>query len=243
MVERSWRGPSDRKRPTGQLIFNAVFAITNRTARLSHADKSIAVESERRASVRQRQLRRRSGLSQGLRGSRAQLCLCHTPGVEPNNDGLWRRREVLSAVGTPLPETSENPPTTLILLTDRGGVCNGIQTGTWGKNITEMAIYLFSERHSSPPASPGTYHLRTTDPMTGVAYFVKQDEQCRLAPGLSNSVPADSGSVVLESINPRSGGSAKGSFDIILQSGDRVTGTFDSAYCAPPSSSRTRTCG
>jgi len=151
---------------------------------------------------------------------------------------------VVESVFTPLPETEDNPAFTLIVLSDRPGICNGIRSGTWGKNTTSFGIYLISGRPSVSPASPGTYHLVTDQPNSGVAYFLKQDDQCRAAPGLSdNSVPATSGSVVLESIDASPGKRARGSYDIILRSGEHVTGTFDAAYCQPRSSSVSTTCG
>jgi hypothetical protein len=151
---------------------------------------------------------------------------------------------VVESVFMAVPESREDDAFTLILLSDRPGTCNGIRTGTWGKNTTSFGIYLFSGRPSVSPASPGTYHLLTDEPNTGVAYFLKQDDQCRAAAGLSdNSVPANSGSVVLQSIDASPGRYARGSYDIILRSGERVTGTFDAAYCPPPTSHRSITCG
>src|SRR6266849_10155580 len=102
----------------------------------------------------------------------------------------------------------------------------GERTPRPSASIFPVAAPAFPRR----PQAPITW-----SPMSrtvGVAYFLKQDDQCRAAPGLSdNSVPATSGSVVLESIDASPGKRARGSYDIILRSGEHITGTFDAAYC------------
>ncbi len=74
---------------------------------------------------------------------------------------------VVESVFTPLPESEDDPASTLIALSDRPGICNGIRSGTWGKNTTSFGIYLSSGRPSVSPASPGTYHLVTDEPNSG----------------------------------------------------------------------------
>ena len=158
-----------------------------------------------------------------------------TSGGSVNGSVAGYPLHVVETVFLTLPESEEGPAFALIWFADRHGLCTGLQTGAWGKNTTSLAIYLMP----SPP-SPGTYSVAADQPRHAGAYFFKQDDRCNLAPGLSNSVPATSGSVALDSI--QLSGRAKGTFDMNM-SGDRLTGTFDAVYCEPPSSHRTITCG
>jgi len=161
-----------------------------------------------------------------------------TSGGSVNGSVAGYSLHVVETVFLTLPESEENPAFTLIAFADRHGLCTGIQTGAWGKNTTSLWIDL----EPSPP-SPGTYSvavgLPADQPRHAMAGFVKQDDRCNLAPGLSNSVPGTSGSVTLDSI--QLSGRAKGTFDMNM-SGDQLTGTFDAAYCEYPSSPRMTTC-
>lgn len=161
-----------------------------------------------------------------------------TSGGSVNGSVAGYSLHVVESVFSTVPESDESPAFAIIVFADRHGLCQGLQTGTWGKNTTTLGIYLMPT-----PPSPGTYNVASAEPPRGLAYFVKQDDRCNLAPGLSNSVPATSGSVVLDSIQQSAGGRARGTFDIHMSSGDRLTGTFDAAYCAPPSAPRMISCG
>jgi len=159
-----------------------------------------------------------------------------TSGGSVNGSVAGYSLHVVETVFFTVPESEENPAFALIWFADRHDLCTGLQTGAWGKNTTSLAIYLMPT-----PPSPGTYSVAADQPRHAVAYFFKQDDRCNLAPGLSNSVPATSGSVALDSIQLFAGGHAKGSFDMNM-SGDQLTGTFDAVYCEFPSSPRMITC-
>src|SRR5215469_3014507 len=129
-------------------------------------------------------------------------------------------------------QSLEHPAYTVIMLSDRNGLCNGSQGDNFGKNLTFLGIDLFALGwHVASPVQLGAYNLNTQDPVTGSAQFWKQDDQCQPAPELSNLGLSATGSLVLESIRAEPGGSVKGTFNITMRSGDRITGAFDAAYC------------
>ncbi len=138
---------------------------------------------------------------------------------------------VVESAFTTTGQSLEHPAYTVIMFSDRRGLCNGSQTEHFGMNLTYLHVDLFTRGWVAAPVPQGTHNLNTEDSITGSAQFSKRDDRCQFAPG-TNPVSSTDGSVVVESIRAEPGGSVRGSFDITMRSGDRITGEFDAPYCA-----------
>ena len=120
----------------------------------------------------------------------------------------------------------------LIEISDDAVLCDQLGEGQigGGQHRLEIVVYTIgANKQSQAPAAPGPYTLNVQDPgglFAAVAYLTT-DPACGQI--ISQSGKATSGTVTLTSI---ANGIYAGTFDIKLDTGDRLTGSFSPSACA-----------
>jgi hypothetical protein len=119
-----------------------------------------------------------------------------------------------------------------IFLADRAGLCEAASRYWLRKSLHTVRIDLYEStgQGDRAPAGPGTYTVVAIGgPISARRAYVEArttDESCALV--ASQSAKATSGTVTLTGV---SNGSYAGTFDVTLESGDRLTGSFDAPDC------------
>jgi len=142
---------------------------------------------------------------------------------------------IQDAISSPLTYTTPGGRTineALIALSTTGNACDGVSANTVQPNEQDIFIELtdFNGTAFGTPTAPGTYTIYTgngTEP-PNTAFF-----RALVVDGTCTDVPAkaaagSTGTVTLAAIT---GNVFAGSFDVMLDSGDHVTGTFDPEAC------------
>ena len=122
-----------------------------------------------------------------------------------------------------------------VVITSWSGVCSDISQNPpqQMKNSSYFIIVLgvFTGTTISAPSAAGTYTVfaGTGTPPTNLALvlFNQTDAQCNTVQ--ATTAEAASGTVTLSGLN---GSSYSGSFDVTMNSGDHVTGSFNATGCA-----------
>ena len=119
-----------------------------------------------------------------------------------------------------------------IVLADRAGLCEAASRYWLRKSLHAVRIDLYQSTAEGDraPSAPGTYNVVTIGgPVYARRAYVEArttDENC--AAVASQSAKATSGTVTL---TKASNGSYAGTFDVTLESGDRLTGSFEAPDC------------
>jgi hypothetical protein len=120
----------------------------------------------------------------------------------------------------------------MIAMSDRSAFCDVVTRSVEPRSSHYFTIGVVDVVGTTftPAAGPGTYTVvdpNTSDPppKSAFASFVTVDATCTDP----NGPDGMSGTVVLTKVN---GGEYSGTFDIVFQGGDHVSGSFDSASCA-----------
>jgi hypothetical protein len=119
-----------------------------------------------------------------------------------------------------------------IVLADRAGLCAAASQYWFRKNLHMVRIDLYEStaQGDRAPSGPGTYTVVSIGgPISARRAYVDArttDENCAVV--ASQSAKATSGTVTLSRVST---GSYAGILDITLESGDRLTGSFDAPDC------------
>jgi hypothetical protein len=130
--------------------------------------------------------------------------------------------------------------TATILMANAADLCGDAMTNTSHPNEKGVGIILFDVNGTTTntPTAPGTYTIAQggTPPAKAAAFQVSSsDATCKDV--ATESVAAVTGTVTLTAV---SGNKFTGSFDVVLDGGDHLTGAFTPSECpalATPSSS------
>lgn len=136
--------------------------------------------------------------------------------------------------------------TATILMANAGDLCGDAMTNTSHPNEKGIGIILFDVNGTTTntPTAPGTYTIAQggTPPAKAAAVQVSSsDATCKDVE--ADNVSATSGTVTLTAV---SGNKFTGNFDVVLASGDHLTGSFTPSECpvlaTMPSSTQPETC-
>jgi hypothetical protein len=116
-----------------------------------------------------------------------------------------------------------------IMMSTVAGICDAARSNAIRASSKLIVISLAnaSGNRATAPTSAGTYEISST--MMGAfagLIVVANDSACN--PVVASSAEATSGSVTLVSVD---GNVFSGNFDVVLDSGDHVTGTFEPGAC------------
>jgi len=137
--------------------------------------------------------------------------------------------DATSANGTIAQSTT--PPSNLnagiIGISSVGAICSKVTAGQAPKSSQFLLLVVvdFNGAQSSAPTAPGTYTVSPTATKRAGAQYIQLDANCQNTVG---NVFATSGTVTLTSVN---NGSYAGTFDLTLNSGDHITGSFSASNC------------
>ena len=124
-----------------------------------------------------------------------------------------------------------------IQISDTPASCSSLQQGApamcAGVLTIELTDFDPATRTSTVPAQPGTYTVIGVffgvdiPPKPATATFVRPDANCP-PDGMSPATFAESGTITLTRID---GGSFSGTYDMLMKSGEHVTGSFSTLSC------------
>jgi hypothetical protein len=118
-----------------------------------------------------------------------------------------------------------------ILVSSASGICSTLTSGKQPKSWQYLALGAAEQQGSTigPPRSPGAFTIitgPTTETRIAVAQFHETDASCTDL-GAAGDASAVSGTVTLTTV----GLSYAGSFDLMLDTGERVSGLFKAPGC------------
>lgn len=118
-----------------------------------------------------------------------------------------------------------------ILISSAPGICSTLASGKQPKSWQYLALGAAEQQGSTigPPRSPGAFTIitgPTTETRIAVAQFHETDASCTDL-GAAGDASAVSGTVTLTTV----GLSYAGSFDLMLDTGERVSGLFKAPGC------------
>jgi hypothetical protein len=115
----------------------------------------------------------------------------------------------------------------VVVISNTGGLCANASVGKQASNSQFFVITLFDRigTQTAIPTAPGTYSVTSTTKSASASYL-ETDATCRSIAGFS--ALATSGTVTLTSVTSNG---LVGTFDLTLNSGDRVTGSFNAPNC------------
>lgn len=108
------------------------------------------------------------------------------------------------------------------MISNAAGLCTSLTQGRAPHEATMLVISVSKEGASSIAA--GTYAISRSGPVVADVGFVVQDASCNDV----TSIDAVSGSVTIDHVASTS---IDGSFDVTMQSGDHLTGSFSAPTC------------
>jgi hypothetical protein len=108
------------------------------------------------------------------------------------------------------------------MISNAADLCSLLTQGRAPHEATMLVISVSKEGASS--IAPGTYAISPSGPVVANVGFVVQDASCHDA----TSIGAVSGSVTIGQVTSTS---IDGSFDVTMQSGDHLTGSFSAPTC------------
>jgi len=116
-----------------------------------------------------------------------------------------------------------------VMLGNDGDLCSNASNDTQIKGYTGVSLTMFEATATSidPAGSPGDYTIGGTTGNVASWNAVVTDQMCQDV--LASEATGTGGTVTLTKI---AGNAFSGSFDVTLDSGDHVTGTFAPAACA-----------
>jgi hypothetical protein len=121
----------------------------------------------------------------------------------------------------------------MVGLTSNSGMCNTITAGQTPKNSQYFVIVMGTVQNGAvqPPSGPGTYMVQSVGMMsaTNIATVTFDSLDATCTSVSAKAAEGVSGTVTLTSVN---NGAYSGSFDIMLNSSDHVTGSFTASACA-----------
>ena len=136
----------------------------------------------------------------------------------------------------------------VIVVANNTGLCHDVAANQTPKNLAGLLLTVgdvnTSTGASTAPTAPGVFTISSSSaqPKSAFVAFEVTDASCKDI-SAQDAVGA-SGTVTLTSV---SGGAYAGSFDVVMDSGDHVTGSFSATNCASigalfGSSTSTATC-
>jgi hypothetical protein len=115
-----------------------------------------------------------------------------------------------------------------IILADMSGLCADLSADQQPKNIKGAGIVVANASATmlSAPTAPGTFVVAATTGGTAIWNAFVDDANCQNV--TADSAMGTSGTVTITSINNNA---ISGHFDVVLDSGDHVTGSFSPEAC------------
>jgi hypothetical protein len=127
-------------------------------------------------------------------------------------------------------DTNGNPFSEVaVIMATSKNLCTTLGANQQPKNIkaVQIAVADFSGTSLSAPTTPGTFTItQTAMPMIGAWSAIVTDASCMDVP--ASDAKGTSGTITLTSI---SNGAYDGHYDVVLDSGDHVTGSFNPEPC------------
>jgi hypothetical protein len=114
-----------------------------------------------------------------------------------------------------------------VMLGNDGDLCSNAADDSQIKSYIGVTLTMFSADTITPAGSPGDYTIGATTGNSASWNAVVTDSMCQDVQ--VREAIAIAGTVTLAKIE---GNAFSGSFDVTLDSGDHITGTFDPAACA-----------
>jgi hypothetical protein len=180
----------------------------------------------------------------------AALALAACGGGAPTNNGTIHGRTFtpVEVIATAVPGQNLGDSQVQIFVSDTAGVCADLQQNEQPKNIAYLLLsaadYDSGSNLLSAPTVPGTYvitpHVNPgLSAKVAVGSYVHEDASCQAI--LTDGAVVVSGSIVFTSIDNGTG-TYQGTYDVTLNSNDRVTGTFAGSSCIASATAGTITC-
>jgi len=137
-----------------------------------------------------------------------------------------RPADAISGSGSYRISSTQSINVAVVVLSSASGLCGNASAGRQPKN-SQFFVITLSDRtgpQTAIPTAPGTYTVNSTTKFAGVGYL-ETDATCQTPMALQAT--ANSGTVVLTSVT----NGLSGSFDVTLDTGDHVTGSFNAPNC------------
>lgn len=116
----------------------------------------------------------------------------------------------------------------VVLMSSSSGLCSSARASRQPRNSEFLTVVLSDRDTNTAPTAPGTYAIwagGAQPTKLAIAQFFLTDANCQQI----ETTTATSGAITLTSVS--SGGNLTGNFDLIFDSGDRVTGSFSATNC------------
>jgi hypothetical protein len=118
-----------------------------------------------------------------------------------------------------------------VVISSAPGICATVGAGKQPRNWQTLVLGVAQQQNGTigPPTSPGAFTIITGlsfDPQIAVAYFRATDANCADLGATADAV-AISGTVALTSVST----TYTGSFDLTLDTGEHITGSFRAPGC------------
>lgn len=175
------------------------------------------------------------------------LCACGGGGRKIADDGTVRGRAFKPADSAAIVSaTSASVAVLNLFITDAPSLCDDLTQNKTPKNAAALVISAanFDSKTGalSAPAAPGTYTIASvvnvaSDAKIANLGYVHEDETCQAIS--TDTATAVSGSITFTSI---ANGVYTGTYDAVLDSNDRVKGSFTSQTCAALAGPSVPTC-
>jgi hypothetical protein len=140
--------------------------------------------------------------------------------------------DAISAAGS-IAQRDRSAEVGIIALSSSGGLCGKVSAGSQPKNTQYLLLFVYDQDtatgQTSAPGAAGTYRVSGTgQPLAkqAIAVYLQTDASCNEVADAGASSAA--GTVTLSSV---SNGNYEGTFDLTLDSGDHITGSFSASNC------------
>lgn len=141
--------------------------------------------------------------------------------------------DIKDAISASVSQTDPNTGATTslieIIMADTSGLCKTLGADQQPKNVkfVELAVADFNGTTITAPTMPGTFTISSSPaPMLGAFQAVVTDATCQEV--TASGAKGTSGTISVTSI---SNGAVDGHYDVVLDSGDHVTGSFSPESC------------
>ena len=143
---------------------------------------------------------------------------------------------VKDAIFALIKDTSGNTAGLYLVMADKPDLCTTVKANRQPKNLTGLVFSMVQYTDTATILAPdvGDYTVVNSTPPRGGryagAFFAHTDANCTstIAPAAGTG---SSGLVKLTSLKGETGGTASGTFDVTFGASDKVTGSFNAAFC------------
>lgn len=143
---------------------------------------------------------------------------------------------VKDAIFTLIKDTSGNTTGMFVVMADKPDLCTTVKANRQPKELTGVMFSMVQYTDAAGVLAPDVadYTVINTTPPRGGHYagalFAHTDANCTSTIAATAGT-GSSGLVKLTSMKAETGGTASGTFDVTFGTSDKVTGSFNAAFC------------